>query len=263
MDLGIQDKVFIVTGGASGIGAAISRSLAAEGAVPVIVGRDGRLAETLIREMGRGYQIEKELSGPDSCREAVDQALKLAGRIDGLVNNAGANDGVGLENGTPEAYFRSLERNLHHYYFMAHYALPALKQQRGAIVNVSSKTAVTGQGGTSAYAGAKGAQLALTREWAVELLKYGIRVNAVVPSEVFTPLYRDWLRSFDDPEQKLQEITGRIPLESRMTKPEEIADTVVFLLSARAAHITGQHHYVDGGYVHLDRALSVLHTKKS
>ena len=139
---------------------------------------------------------------------------------------------------------------------MAHYALPWLKQSQGCIVNVSSKTAVTGQGGTSGYASSKGAILALTREWAAELLPYGIRVNAVVPAEVMTPLYRQWLDSFPDPEAKLKDIIRKIPLGKRMTTPDEIAATVIFLVSAQAGHITGQHIFVDGGYTHLDRALT-------
>ena len=96
----------------------------------------------------------------------------------------------------------------------------------------------------------------MTREWAVELLPYGIRANAVVPAEVMTPLYEQWLSKFPDPEAKLKTITAKIPLEKRMTTPDEIAAMVVFLISAQATHITGQHMYVDGGYVHLDRALT-------
>jgi L-fucose dehydrogenase len=172
------------------------------------------------------------------------------------VNNAGGNDKVGLEHGTPEQYAGSLGRNLLHYYNMAHFELPHLKKTHGCIVNISSKTAITCQGGTSGYASSKGAILALTREWAAELLGYGIRVNAVVPAEVMTPLYRQWLGTFPDPEQKLQSVLAKIPLEHRMTSPDEIAAMVVFLLSVRAAHITGPHLFVDGGYVHLDRALT-------
>jgi len=88
------------------------------------------------------------------------------------------------------------------------------------------------------------------------LLPYAIRVNAIVPAEVMTPLYRQWLSSFPDPEEKLKTIIGKIPLEARMTEPAEIASAAIFLLSGRAGHITGQHWFVDGGYVHLDRALT-------
>ena len=157
----------------------------------------------------------------------------------------------------PEAFSESLGQNLTHYYFLAHFALPALRVARGSIVNIASKVAVTGQGGTSAYAAAKGAQLALTREWAVELLPSGIRVNAIVPAEVMTPLYRHWIDSFPEPEAKLAGITKRIPLEHRMTTPEEIGSAAAFLLSPlQSSHTTGQHLYIDGGYVHLDRSIT-------
>jgi L-fucose dehydrogenase len=177
--------------------------------------------------------------------------------MDGLVNNAGANDGVGLESGNPERFMESLRQNLLHYYAMAHYALPMLKDARGAIVNISSKVALTGQGGTSAYAAAKGAQFALTREWAAELLPFGIRVNTVVPAEVLTPLYKRWLETRTDPEAAMKKIMDRIPLGRRMTEAKEIAAMTVFLLSStQSGHTTAQHLVVDGGYTHLDRTLT-------
>lgn len=254
MDLQLDKKVILITGGGQGIGAAIARAVAAEGAVPVIVDRCADPAHALESETG-GLAIILDLISPANCRRAVEQTVEKFGRIDGLVNNAGVNDRIGLERGSPEQYISSLERNLLHYYNMAHYALDALKAARGAIVNIASKTAVTGQGDTSGYASSKGAILALTREWAVELLPYGIRVNAVVPAEVMTQLYRTWLETFPDPDAKLAGIISRIPLGRRMTTAEEIASTVTFLLSSKAGHITGQHIFVDGGYVHLDRAL--------
>src|SRR6476646_5648181 len=113
---------------------------------------------------------------------------------------------------------------------MAQYALQHLKQSKGSIVNITSKTAETGQGGTSAYAASNGGRNALTREWAVELLRYGIRVNAVVVAESYTPLYEKWIRTLPNPEEKMKQITSRIPLENRMTTPEEIGNTVAFLL---------------------------------
>jgi L-fucose dehydrogenase len=256
LDLQLQNNVIVVTGGGKGIGAAIVRAAAAEGAIPVIVDRDADAARQLREEIGRGEVIIAELSEPQACYSAIEHTIKKFQQLNALVNNAGINDKVGLEHGSPEQYVASLERNLLHYYNMAHFALPHLKKSRGSIVNIASKTAITGQGGTSGYASSKGAILALTREWAAELLEYGIRVNSVVPAEVMTPLYRQWLDTFPDPQEKLKTILAKIPLEKRMTTPDEIAAMVVFLLSGRAGHINGQHVFVDGGYVHLDRALT-------
>ncbi len=256
MDLQLQNRIILVTGGAKGIGAAIVRAAAAESAIPVIVDRDADAARKLHSELLVGEVIVADLSAAESCYAVIQRTIERFDRLDALVNNAGVNDKVGLEHGSPEQYVESLGRNLLHYFNMAHYALPHLKKSRGSIVNISSKTALTGQGGTSGYASSKGAILALTREWAVELLEYGIRVNAVVPAEVMTPLYRQWLDTFPNPDEKLKTILAKIPLEKRMTTPDEIAAMVVFLLSAQAGHITGQHLFVDGGYVHLDRALT-------
>ncbi len=257
MDLGLSDKAVVVTGGAKGIGEAIVRALAAEGAAPVIVDRDREAGEKLRAELGgKCAFVFADLTRPADCARAVNEALASAGRIDGLVNNAGVNDRVPLDGGSAGSFEGSLRKNLVHYYEMARCALPALRKSHGAIVNVASKVAVTGQGGTSGYGASKGAILALTREWAVDLLGDGIRVNAVIPAEVMTPLYRQWLDSFPDPAAKLDDIVQRIPLGHRMTEPAEIAAMVVFLLSSRAGHVTGQQLFVDGGYVHLDRAIT-------
>jgi NAD(P)-dependent dehydrogenase (short-subunit alcohol dehydrogenase family) len=256
MDFQLKDKVIIVTGGAKGIGEGIVKVLAAEGAIPVIFGRnevDNK--KTLVEMAPCGFQVVAELTSPEECARAVEEVMKEFGRIDGLVNNAGVNDGVNLENGSYEAFMGSLHKNLVHYYLVAHHALPALIKSKGSIVNISSKTGETGQGGTSAYAAANGGRNALTREWAVELLKYGIRVNAVIVAECYTPLYEKWIQTVANPEETLRKITDRIPLGNRMTTAEEIANMVVFLLSERSSHTTGQLIHVDGGYVHLDRSI--------
>jgi L-fucose dehydrogenase len=260
MDLELKDKVIIVTGGAKGIGEGISKQLAAEGAIAIIVGRNEGDNIKTVSEIeangGKAAQVVAELTSPEAAEQAVRTVVERYGRIDGLVNNAGVNDGVGLEHGNYEAFMASLHKNLVHYYLMAHYALPELKKSRGAIVNITSKTAETGQGGTSAYAASNGGRNALTREWAVELLKYKIRVNAIVVAECWTPLYERWIETLPNPKEKLAEIVRNIPLENRMTTSEEIANMTAFLLSARSSHTTGQLIHVDGGYVHLDRALA-------
>ena len=256
MNLELDGRVVLVSGGAKGIGAAIVRALTAEGARCVVIDRDAGALEQMVGEIDGVVPCPADLTDPEACRDAVIHAVHRAGQIDALVNNAGVNDGVGLEDGDPERFRASLRANLHHYYDLAHFALPHLKASRGTILNIASKVALTGQGGTSGYAAAKGGILALTREWAAELLEAGIRVNGIVPAEVMTPLYRQWLDSFPDPAAKEAAILERIPLGHRMTLPEEIAAMACFLLSPRAGHVTGQHLVVDGGYVHLDRALT-------
>jgi L-fucose dehydrogenase len=261
LDLGLEDRVIVVTGGGAGIGEAISLACLEEGAKVVVVSRRSANVQAFLDRMQQAAAscsfFEADLEDASLCKDAVEFIAKTHGQIDGLVNNAGANDGVGLANGDPERFLLSLKRNLVHYYAMAHYALPLLKVSGGSIVNISSKVALTGQGGTSAYAAAKGAQLALTREWAAELLPFGIRVNSVLPAEVMTPLYARWLQTTADPEAELQKIISRIPLGKRMTEGSEIAAITVFLLSnAKSGHTTGQHLIVDGGYTHLDRSLT-------
>lgn len=259
MNLQLEEKIIIVTGGAKGIGEAIVKVLAGEGAIPVIIGRsaeDNIKVVTEIKSNGnKAFQIEAELTKPEECEKAVRLTVQQFGRIEGLVNNAGVNDGVSLHDGGYERFMESLHKNLVHYYLMAHYALPELVKSKGAIVNIGSKTAETGQGGTSAYAAANGGRNALTREWAVELLKTGIRVNSVIVAECWTPLYEWWVNQQPDPQAKIDSIISRIPLENRMTTAEEIANTVAFLLSTKSSHTTGQLIHVDGGYVHLDRAV--------
>lgn len=257
MQLGLENKVVIITGGAKGIGAAITRAFATEGAVACIFGRNREEADALVAEIaaqgGKADRYHCEMTDEPAVRASVVAVLAKHGRIDVVVNNAGVNDGVGLRSSVAD-FRASLEKNIIHCFVLVQAALDALIASQGAIINIGSKCSVTGQGGTSGYVAAKGAMNALTREWALDLAKHNIRVNAVLPAEVMTPLYERWLSTRPDPAASLAAIKATIPLGHRMTAAEEIAATVVFTASPRSSHTTGQILYVDGGYVHFDRA---------
>ncbi len=259
MNLGLKEKVIIVTGGAKGIGEGISESLALESAIVAIVGRNQadnlRCIEKIQATGGQAFSFVAELNKPEESARVVQEIYTMFGKIDGLVNNAGINDGVGLASGNYEKFMASLHANLIHYYLMAQACLPHLIKTKGAIVNIGSKTAETGQGNTSAYAASNGGRNALTREWAVELLPYEIRVNSVIVAECYTPMYDKWIKTLENPDEKLKSITDTIPLGNRMTTQEELGAMVAFLLSKKSSHTTGQLIHVDGGYVQLDRAI--------
>lgn len=257
MDLLLKNKVIVITGGASGIGESITKKLTDEDGIPCIIDYNEQSLSKISDELtGRDIKfisVYADLTDEDSCRNAVTKIIDKYGRIDGLVNNAGLNDGVGLEHGNAHDFIKSLERNVTHYYLMAQLVYEQLKISKGSIVNICSKVAVTGQGGTSGYAAANGIRLELTQNWAAELLPFGIRVNAVVVAECLTPQYEWWLSQQADYSTALKQISDKIPLEKRLTMPGEIADTALFLLSSKSDSINGEFFFVDGGYTHLDR----------
>jgi L-fucose dehydrogenase len=259
MNLGLSGKVILVTGGAKGIGAGIVRSFANEGAKVAIADRNPDVAAQLIDELDGAEAIcfPTELTEETDCRAAIEKTVSWGGGLDVLVHNAGVNDGVDLK-ASPSEFLGSLQKNLLHVFTLTHYALPHLEKSTGVIINVGSKVAETGQGGTSGYAASKGAINALTREWALDLSGKGIRVNAVIPAEVMTPLYEKWLSTLKDPQATLDSIHANVPLGNRMTTADEIADSVVFLASERSSHTTGQIFHPDGGYLHFDRAFGKI-----
>ena len=260
MDLGLKNKVVVVTGAAGikgSIGETIVQALADEGAIPVIVCRNDRGIgyEKELREKGIDASFFKtDLSDAKQIEAAAKKIGEKYGRVDALINNVGVNDGAGLDSSIDD-FMYSLKLNMVSFFAMAKFCLPYLKAAKGNILNIGSKVALTGQGGTSGYAASKGGVLGLTREWAVDLIKDGIRSNAIVIAESWTPAYDNWIKTLDDGEEKLKSIVKKIPLENRMTTPQEIADTCLFVISEKSSHTTGQFIFVDGGYVHLDRAL--------
>ena len=258
MDLQLKGKVVLVSGGGAGIGSGIVVSLVKEGAVPIILTRSDKPEfKKELDAMGADYEFHLiDLNNTDQIKPIVDDVAKRRGGIYGVVNNAGCNDNKAIEETSWQDFEKSLHGNLTHYYELVRAALPYLIKSKGSVLNITSKTALTGQGKTSAYAAAKGAILGLTREWAAAFLQYEIRVNAIVVSECWTPLYAKWIKTFDDPEARKKVITDKIPFQHRFTTIEEIGDNTVFLLSPVSSHTPGQWVFVDGGYVHLDRALT-------
>lgn len=269
MNLNLENKIVCVTGGSRGIGWGIVKAFLAEGAIVYATGRSDEAMAGALEELESQVRPRCRFHGMDMTDEAQVQALfssieEAFGGLDVLVNNAGVNDAVGLR-ADPAAFRVSLEKNLVHYFSSVHFALDGLIRKRGSVLNIGSKTALTGQGGTSGYAAANGGINALTREWAVDLASDGIRVNALIPAEVITPQYEKWLAQAPDPQEALARLNQSIPFEQRTTTIEEIAAMAVFLSSQKSSHTTGQIIHVDGGYVHLDRAMTsgATHLKSS
>ncbi len=260
MDLGLKGKVVVISGAAGiegSIGETILQKLADEGAIPAVIDRNARGFAYVEALQERGVDAifcQTDVTQPDQIEHAVDTIAEKYGRIDVVINNVGVNDGAGLDS-SYEEFLNSLKLNMISYFLVVKHALPFLKKSQGNILNIGSKVALTGQGGTSGYAASKGGVLGLTREWAVDLVKDKIRVNAIIIAESWTPAYDNWIKTLDNGEEKLKSIVKKIPLENRMTTPEEIANTCLFTVSNKSSHTTGQFIFCDGGYVHLDRSL--------
>ena len=260
MDLNLKGKVVVISGAAGikgSIGETILQHLAEEGAVPAIIDRNARGFEYVKELQDKGIDAtfcQTDVTNPVEIENAVKTITDKYGRIDAVINNVGVNDGVGLDASYDE-FMNSLKLNMVSYFLVVKHCLPFLKASKGNILNIGSKVGLTGQGGTSGYAASKGGVLGLTREWAVDLIKYGIRSNAIIIAESWTPAYDAWIKTLENGEEKLKSIVKKIPLENRMTTPDEIADTCLFTISEKSSHTTGQFITVDGGYVHLDRSL--------
>ncbi|MCA9054301.1 MAG: glucose 1-dehydrogenase [Planctomycetaceae bacterium] len=247
-----HNRVVIVTGGAKGIGAGCASVFAAEGGIVSILDIDATTAESLAAELtsqgpGRVTAIPCDVSQPEHIREAIEETAAMHGRLDCIINNAGAHPpATAIDDTRIEDVVSLFELNFLGTYAGCKYAVPHLRKTRGTIVNVSSMTAVLGQDRSSAYAATKGAQLSLTKALAVELGPQGIRVNAVLPSNVDTPLMHDWARTLDDPASALQRV-AELQVFGRMASPEEIGRVCLFLATDDSSFVTGQGIEVEGG----------------
>lgn len=247
-----QDKVAIVTGGAKGIGAGCVKILSKEGGNVAILDIDSQASEQLCHEIneqgrGRAFFIPCDISNREQLKGAIDEAANQWGRLDCLVNNAGIHPpATTLEATTPELLHKVFQVNFDSTFFACQFALPHLKKSRGTIINMSSMTAVLGQKHSTAYAASKGAQLSFTKALAIELGPDGIRVNAVLPSNVDTPLMLEWANTLEDPDSALQQIAD-LQVFGRMASIEEIGRVVLFLATEDSSFVTGQGIEVEGG----------------
>ncbi|MEU8226661.1 SDR family oxidoreductase [Kribbella sp. NPDC048915] len=244
-------RVALVTGAASGIGLAVAECLAREDAAVALLSRpEDDLDNARKRCAAAGADvlaIGADVGDPESVRKAFAQVEAELGPIDAVHNNAGISTVAPLADTSDEEFDRLVRTNLAGSFYVLREAARVMQpRQRGAIVNTGSELALMGQTGYVAYTATKGAILAMTRAAAAELASWGIRVNSVSPGTTKTPMF---LREFDgveDPETELAENAASVALQ-RIAEPSEIAECVSFLLSARAAYVTGTNLVVDGG----------------
>jgi NAD(P)-dependent dehydrogenase (short-subunit alcohol dehydrogenase family) len=244
----LKGKVAVITGGDSGIGRAVARLFACEGADIAIVylneTDDAETTRRLVEQEGRRcILISGDVGDENFCSQAVERVMSEFGRLDVLVNNAGEQHPQdSLEKITAEQLERTFRTNIYGYFFMAKAALPHLSEG-SAIVNTTSVTAYRGSPNLLDYSSTKGAIVAFTRSLALNLAKKKIRVNAVAPGPIWTPLIPSTFK-----EQKVEKFGADTPL-GRPGEPEEVAPSYVFLASDDSSYMTGQVLHPNGGEI--------------
>lgn len=242
----LAGRAALVTGGSRGIGRAVALALAAEGGAVAVNYRQGRaLAEAVAAEIisagGRAVALGADVAEPAQAEGLVKETLDRLGRLDILVNNAGISRDALIAEMTPEACWAVMRTNFGGVFNCTRAAIePMMRERRGAIVNIASIMADRAWPGQANYAASKGAIVAFSRTAALELARFGVRVNVVAPGLVPTDLVAGWLA------RRRDDLARRMPLR-RLATPEDVARAVVFLASDDAAHITGTVLRVDGG----------------
>lgn len=241
-------KIALITGAASGMGAATARAFAATGAGVVILDRNGEMAKQVAQEIGAESPLIGDVSDTGFCRQAVETTLNRYGRLDVLVNCAGIIVRADAAGTTDEQWHQLMAVNVNGLFFMSRAAIgPMKKQGSGAIINFGSIWGSVGGIGHVAYCASKGAVHQITRAMALDHARDGIRINAVCPGEVDTPMLASG-RPKPPTREELKQMADRTIPMGRLAQPVEIANVVVFLASDAASYITGALISVDAGY---------------
>ena len=244
-----QNRVVMISGGTSGIGLAAAKEFLAAGARTVLLGRSEERGAAALRETAAGSRamfLSTDVSSRESCEAAVKQTLAIWGRLDVLVNSAGIYQEGAIEDTTEAQLEEVMAVNVKGTYYLCQAAVSALKESRGNIVNVASDAGVHGNYYCSAYCASKGAVVMFTRALALELAGFGVRVNAIAPGDILTPLTEKQLKASPDRKTAIQEMASVYPL-GRIGRPEEAAALITFLASSKASFVTGAIWSVDGG----------------
>ncbi|MSR60453.1 MAG: SDR family oxidoreductase [Planctomycetaceae bacterium] len=247
-----QGRAVVVTGGSKGIGEGCARVFCAEGGLVAILARGREAGEALAAELnhtgpGRAKYFACDVADHHQLRAAIDGAAAEFGRIDCLINNAGAHPAATTIDDTSLDDLEALMRlNFVSTFAGCKYALPWLRKTKGTIINMSSLVALIGQEHSSAYCATKGAQVSLTKSLALELGREGIRVNAICPGNVDTPLMRDWAATLPDPQSALDRVAA-LQIFGRMATINEIGKIALFLATDDSSFLTGQAIEAEGG----------------
>ncbi|MCY0899262.1 MAG: SDR family NAD(P)-dependent oxidoreductase [Firmicutes bacterium] len=243
-------QIVIVTGAASGIGRETAFLFAERGASVVVVDLRQPAVEVTAAEIvhsgGSAWGAACDVSNPESVRALMEQVVDREGGINVLVNNAGMIMPGFIEDISDDDWRRVVDVNLSSVFYTSKYAMPELKKRRGAIVNMASMNGLVGQMKNPAYSATKGGVIALTRSVAIDAAPFGVRVNAVCPAGVLTPLLEDWFNQQPNP-TIMREYTDLSHMLGRTATPREIAELILFLASDRASFITGQAIPIEGG----------------
>jgi L-fucose dehydrogenase len=247
----LQNKVAIITGGSKGIGLGCARVFAKHGCRVVIAARGVESGEAAQEELAdAGHEVAfvpTDVTREDDMRRLIDGTAERFGRLDCLVNNAGWHPpATTIDQISVEDFERLLRLNLTSVFMGCKFAVPHLRKTRGSIVNMSSEVALIGQAAAPSYVSTKAGEIGLTRALALDLAPEGVRVNAVCPAGVMTPLMQEWADTQYDPAAALKMVDSWHPL-GRMATIDEIGEVCAFLASDEAAFITGQAICPDGG----------------